>query len=489
MMENEKNISLILKQPEESSNEVVISFATILKKVKKFGFTWIMIAVIMGMFVISGIILFGKQTTETDSVTALVSYSYSGIESGLAPDGSRLDVNKIKSPSVIEASLTNLDMSLSYVENVRSNISIKGIIPDDALDKISLYQSVYANGGNSALSAVESLLEIGYYPSYYVINFDYQKTPFDIETGKKVIDEVLNSYQEYFFQTYSFNESLGNAITVVDYEDYDYPQSVDVFNSTLDSLSEYVQKLDISDETNFRSNVTGYTFGDIYTAINTIKSSDLDSLSSYITINDVTNDKQQLLTYYEYKIDELNRELKVYQSKLDSISKSIDEYEKDTLLVFGENNSTNDEAYTQTSKKYDELIMQKIDAQDDVSKCKQNISYYNDRLDALNNNKVSKNIDIEYVEEQIDMVYEKIMNLIEITNDTSDEYYENVVFADAYNILVPATGEEPNIHMSSFGMPLIIVEGIIFVVFIAIVFITSIVEDYYKKKSSNTENE
>ena len=31
----------------------------------------------------------------------------------------------------------------------------------------------------------------------------------------------------------------------------------------------------------------------------------LDSLSSYIVINNVTNDKELLLTYYKYRIEEL----------------------------------------------------------------------------------------------------------------------------------------------------------------------------------------
>ena len=81
---------------------------------------------------------------------------------GLAPDGNEFDVNKIKSPNIIESALTNIDEPLSYVENVRRNISIKGVIPSDALDKISLYQSVYSKGGSAALDAVNSLLEIGY---------------------------------------------------------------------------------------------------------------------------------------------------------------------------------------------------------------------------------------------------------------------------------------------------------------------------------------
>lgn len=100
--------------------------------------------------------------------------------------------------------MTNIDEPLSYVENVRRNISIKGVIPSDALDKISLYQSVYSKGGSAALDAVNSLLEIGYYPSYYIITFDYNLAGIDLNKGKKILDGILDSYQDYFFKTYGF---------------------------------------------------------------------------------------------------------------------------------------------------------------------------------------------------------------------------------------------------------------------------------------------
>lgn len=482
-MDNEKNISVTLKQEENTSDEVVISFETIFKQLKKYLFIWIVISVFVGTIISGGILAF-KRNVSTSQITALVGFNYPGIESGLDPDGNQFDVNKIKSPNIIESALTNIDESLSYVENVRRNISIKGVIPNDALDKISLYQSVYSKGGSAALDAVNSLLEIGYYPSYYVITFDYNTAGIDLNKGKKILDGILNSYQDYFFKTYSFNKSLGNSVVAVDYKDYDYPAAVDVFNSTLDELDLYIQKLQRNDTTNFRSNVTGYSFDDLRATISTIKSADLSSLSSYITINNVTNDKEQLITYYEYRIEQLERELKVNESRLKSITTSIDEYEKDKLLVFGMGDETTETSYTQASEKYDKLIEEKLEVQDSVSRSKQNISYVNDRLSALKENTSNKTENVENVEQRLEEVYNKILNVIDITNTTSDEYYENIVFAEAYNILVPATGNEPKVEIGNFVLPLLICEGLIFVVFIAIIIFSSISIDR-KNRNNN----
>ena len=45
--------------------------------------------------VITGGVLAFKRNTSTSKITALVGFNYSGIESGLAPDGNEFDVNKI----------------------------------------------------------------------------------------------------------------------------------------------------------------------------------------------------------------------------------------------------------------------------------------------------------------------------------------------------------------------------------------------------------
>lgn len=487
-MSEEKNISLILKQPEDESETVTISFGSIFRQMKRYLLVWIVLASVLAMLTTSFVFLFSGRIV-TSSITALVSFNYSGIESGKAPDGSTFDVNKIKSPNVIENALDDVGESSSLSENIRSNISIKGIIPDDALDKISLYQSVYSQGGSAALDAVNSLLAIGYYPSYYVINFDYAAAGITIDDGKKILDRILENYQDYFFRTYGYNEALGSSVVAVDYKDYDYPEAVDVFDSTLDSLKQYVQKLSNDDTTNFRSNETGYTFSDLLTTIDTVKSADLDALSSYITINNITNDKEMLLTYYQYRIEEMERERKVSQSELDSVTNSINEYEKDTLLVFGNGNGAEngETTYQQASEKYDELINQKIEIQDSVSRCSQRIEYYKDRISAMNENSGTVKVDSEEVEKELSSLYDKIKDLIDVTNKTADEYYETVTFANAYNILVPATGNAPQVTAGGLAMPILIIEAVLFVVYLGVSFIRAIVLDNRagkKKKES-----
>ena len=98
-----------------------------------------------------------------------------------------------------------------------------------------------------------------------------------------------------------------------------------------------------------------------------------------------------------------------------SITDSIDAYEKDKLLIFGMNDENTENSYTQASKKYDDLIEEKLEVQDSVSRSKQNISYVKDRLSALKENNSKKSEDIENVEQRLEEIYNKILNIIDIT--------------------------------------------------------------------------
>lgn len=481
--DNEKNVNLILTQNNEEDNSITISFSTIFKQFKKILSLWLVLAIVGGLITASVSIFFNK-TMKTDNITSLVSFNYQGADQGLDPNGNEFDVNKIKSPSVIETALSVLDIPLVNVETIRRNIEINGVIPSDALDEMSLYYKIYSSGGSAGLEAVNSMLQIGENPTYYIINFDNNAAGFDIETGKKIIDEILIAYQEYFFTLYGYNEALGSSVAIVDYKEYDYPAAVDIFKKIYDDLDDYVRRLQSNDTEEFRSTKTGYSFDDIRRSINILRTADLDSLSSYITINNITNDKEQLLTYYNYRIEELEREEKVLSAELDSLTNSINSYEKDELLIFGEAADMSDKNYSQASEKYDELIEQKVSVQQQHAAKKQEIEYYNSRIKTFENNTNKNNADIEYVDKAFADLYEKTKELIDITTQTSDEYYENVVFANAFNILVPSSGSVDEVTLGNSVMHVLIVEAVIFIVLLGYAIISAIIIDAKRKKSA-----
>lgn len=67
-----------------------------------------LIAVIAAGAVFGGAMLLSNS--KATPLTAMVGFTYDGIEKGLDPNGNEFDANTLKSPSIIESTLTDLGM-------------------------------------------------------------------------------------------------------------------------------------------------------------------------------------------------------------------------------------------------------------------------------------------------------------------------------------------------------------------------------------------
>ncbi|MBQ8724885.1 MAG: lipopolysaccharide biosynthesis protein, partial [Oscillospiraceae bacterium] len=239
-------VNIVLKKEESNEESIVIPFREMLRGLKRFAVLWVAAAVLLALLVSTGIALFSHQLSSAP--VALIGFDYDGIQWGKAPDGGDFDINSIKSPVVIEKALTSLGYSTNYVESVRKAISIDGIMPDEAIDKITVYRSAYEKTGN--LQAADAMLGVDYNCTQYLVTFNFDKTPFGDDEAAQVINTVLDCYSDYFFETYSSNETIGNAGLAVDYTEYDYLISVDNYSDVLNTLRSTVDGLKYTD---FRS--------------------------------------------------------------------------------------------------------------------------------------------------------------------------------------------------------------------------------------------
>ncbi len=487
-MENEKTeknesfLNVTLKNSEEEKEDIIISFSGIIKQLKRFLLIWLAVAILAGVLIPTGYAVFASDQLKV--LNAVISFNYDGIESGKDPNGRTFDVNTLKNPAVIEKALTDLGEDMEQLENIRQGIIIEGIRPTDAIDKITMYQSIYQQGN---LTAGEKMLEVKIYPTQFIVTFNYSATDYKGTRAVEVFNTILTSYSEYFFDTYGFNKALGSAVTTLDYNDYDYAQAVDVFDSTLSTLQDYVNGLSSSDSTRFRASSTGNTFADLSESIGTLREVDLDVISSYINIHTITKDKETLLAYYDYRVEQLNRQKKIAEDELKTVTEAIADYEKDTIIIYGDKQDTSQ--YTQASAEYDNLINRKISAQKTVSTAAQRIDMYQKRITELNKNKTSASKEkIERVEADLQTLSEKINVLLQKVNDTANEYYETVYLSNSYNILVPASSSALHTAKSIIKAamePVLIVEALFFVIYFAAAFISALIADNRKKNKNN----
>ena len=493
--ENEKNISVTLVTPDDSEkNSIVISFAEMWEYAKKFFALWLSLAIVAA-FVSVGIAYAFQKSFYLGDATALIGLNYDGINKGLDPNGNKLDITKIKSPSVIESALTNLDMNTEESDIIRQNLNITGVVPEDAMNEMTMYYDVFSNGSNSALQAAQSILDSKFYSSKYLVTFNYFKAGFSFEEGKEILNEVLNSYRSYFFETYNYNVALGSSVSVVDYTTYDYAEAVNIFSNSLDSVTDYLNNIKQSDTSSFRSSVTGYSFDDLLAEASLIKNNDLDRSSSYITINNITkNDKDSMISYYKYLVEQLERKKAVSVSTLNSINDSISSYEKDPLImVVGSDSESSTEEDGKTvsqniNKAYDDLVSQKIDTQKTISSYSKNIRYYNSIISAFNKSRTSSKEEIAKAEDYLSVLNDRLQKLIDNTNKTAEEYYSNVAFANTFKVLVPASGSQKEVVTSNMKMPVLMSEALLFVAYIGIIVVGSIVSANKKKKENTADN-
>lgn len=484
---DERNLNITISNPEEDEDKVIISFGTLFKKLKKYFMIWFLAAVILVG------VAFGYAAIITNvkkpPLTAIISFSYSGIEKGLDPAGKKFDVYSIKTPSVIEKSLTELDVDLTYLEKIREGITIHGQLPKDVRTRLTIYDDVLNTNGS--VQAAEKILETSYFPTQYTVYFDYSKIGLSDDDAVEVFNRILDNYDNFFYEQYGYNESLGSSMTAISYTDYDYAEAVDVFNNNLTSMKRYIRQLSNEDNTRFRSSVTGYTFDDLYAAIDTVQSLDLDRISSYVTVNNITKDKDRTIAYYEYRIKALTRQRDQYEEQLEALEKSIEQYEKDQIIVFGSSEDTSTQS-SLASEQYDKMFGQKTDISANLASTKQLINFYKDRLQDMKGKTTSTGKMVETVEADLEALSVKVSNLVDLVCDTSEDYYKNVTFKNAYNVLVPATSVSVAIVgriVDNAKMPIVILEALAVAFYLAFAFIKAFLADNRKKKIEEAEDE
>ena len=488
MTENDqKYLNITLKNDEQRDNEeVVISLSAIIRKLKKYFVAWFLVAVLIGGTLLGASI--AMTTTSVTPVKALVSFSYDGIEKGKNPDGTDFKPETLKNPSVVEKALSECGLNKDLLETVRQDIVIEGIYPDNVIDRLTGYRTIFdqATSNASALTAAREIMDTSWTSTQYRVSFKYKEAGIGRTDAVQLINSILEHYKEYFYSKYGVNNALGVSLGATDYKDYDYAEAVDVFSTTLTSLNRYVNTLASEDKTKFRSSVTGYTFADLSAAIKNVQNLDLAIISSYLTVNNITKDKERVAAYYNNRIEELKRQQTVYEKELATIEDAIASYTKDQVIIFGGDNGNINTQSSIASDQYDRMIRQRIDVTSELANAVERVSYYEERLEALRKPVIGSQDKTERIEEDLQKVDTKTKELINLVEDTAKDYYENVSLANAYNVLVPAnsnTMTSISTGVKNVLFPLVGIEMLAMMIYIGVSFVQAIIEETKKRKA------
>ncbi len=484
-MKNKKNTASAKPALNQEEN-IGFSLSSILRNLKKYFLPWLILAVLVAGFSIGKNLIF---SADAEALTATISFNYNGIEEGLDPNGCEFDTDVVKNDQVVSDALSALGLSDDLRETVQNSIHIDGIVSSAAIEKITQYSSIYSS---STSSWIETMHDTAYHPTQYRVSFNYSKTGLSGEQAAELINKILENYQNYFFETYGYSESVSNSVLAVNSDDYDYLIVLDMYNSTLKSLESYINRMAAADTSQFRSDLTGYSFADLADAIGLIRSVDIDTLTSYVLNNGVISNKEMMVSYYTYRIDDMTRSKANAEERMNAIQDSIDMYQKDAVLIYN-NTEFSSASVTSTSGTYDALISQKIEFQSRVSYYDEMLQNYKDRLAAINQTKSSvTDAEKKYVDERIQVLEQKIVELTDNVKATADDYYENEKFTNAYSIITPASYSFTQYFKSVIdeSMRLIIILELTLLtvyLFISIVACSSIWQNFKKKRLAKSK--
>jgi len=363
--------------------------------------------------------------------SAVVNFSFDGLDEGKDPSGGLFDVTKMKSTVVINDALEELGWTDKNVEEIRANLKIEGVIPDSVKQQIAVINTV----AEDAVEYYTTIGDINYFPSQYTVTLHRCKG-MDGGENRELLDAILLSYRKYFMDSYAGMTALGFATEVLDVSSYDYMQASDVIKNELGVIEDYVEAK-AGEAPNFRASCTGLTFSDLASSIKTVRRLDLSNFISFVQTNNLTKDAGVQIDYYNYQIKEYNLEIQELQAQRSNVERTIESYEKNPVIVMSSQETVTETA--QTDEYYNGLLQKKLDLNKQISELNTALNEAYDMVNALNASEQSFNEeDYAYADSLLDGLVATVESWGELVRQTTEEYFEAELYADAYRVTIPA---------------------------------------------------
>lgn len=453
-VDKNQKVELIIKQDDVQEEEGIDLKELILKiiKGKKVIAFITLLAFVVSTIGLGVYTLVGKEDKGVASL--IVAFNYDGIDKGLDPMGKTFDPSEMKYAEIIDKTIQSLNLQEKNltVEDIRSNISIDGIVPQDVMERILIINKM----AEKDPSRLQELNDLEYHPVQYRLSLTVEKSwKLSQSEAKEILNSIIENYKEYFIAKYADTSALSTAVTKIDFERYDYPEYAMLAESQLQVIRSYLEAK-ATKAPDFRSKETQMTFGDILSQLEILESIDLNSIQALINSFVLTKDSDKLIATYENRILKLQLDVAKNEQQAKSLREQADTYKKDSnIMIMGDGTGTT-VPMTEPSQTYDKLVEQVAAKTVAATSMKSDIDYYTQLVKRLRNNAISiENADgttttttgitpankekySKQVESQITTLSEEIDDLINLTIKTTEEYFQTEVFKDGVKVSVPA---------------------------------------------------
>ena len=371
-----------------------------------------------------------------------------------APDGKELDLNQITSAFVLQNALNDLTLSQPInLSNLRSNIGIQRILTEDSKRQQEILNTMMENKSADAYQQMADMENE--YTNTFIVSLtngfgnEDAGTKMELKDDelKLLLDQILIEYNGYLVKTYQDAKLPEDAISVIDMEELDIPESVDQFRTALRNLYTYCdeQTDDIKD---YRSWQTGYSLNDLMLNLQLIQEVDVEYLYSYVFANGIARDRDEVIDNYKYNLLVAQTELAEINNNIEAVKVLLDNYKNDEILVSSPDSESMQTAVTNTSY-YNNLILQQADNQKQAATKEQEITEIQTRIESLVSARdIVTQAETNEAEEELIHLAEKCQGI----NEQVRNHMEEVFASSFYNTLAEhsvALGKNPSFLVAS----------------------------------------
>ena len=254
-------------------------------------------------------VYFYANSKQVYTATTVLRYANGAISEGMTPNGQKLDVSEIYSAAVIKGAIEDLGLNTS-VDEVRSNIKVKEIIPEDE----ELRKETALSKGD----------EYSYFPTDYIITYEVGSDK-SARYASNMLNAVIESYYRYYSEKYVDQLILPNNASNISSNDYDYIESAEIIEQTAKDIDNYLMQKRAS-YPDFRASATGYSFADLENIYNHIINTNVPNLYAGILQNKNTKNNDLLLKKQNNYIAALEIDILNNTQKAESLKALIDNY-------------------------------------------------------------------------------------------------------------------------------------------------------------------
>ena len=261
--------------------------------------------------VLSVLINISLTKERTYSASAVINYNYESAEQGKTPIDTDLDVNEIKSSSIMSKVIDRLSLSDGYsADKLSSRVTVTEV-PDP--DKEAQKEAKLKEGEDYT-----------YVPTTYIVEFTATNSE-GREFAQTMLDEILDTYFSVFGENYINVDHISNNIDKIYDNDYDYIQMAEQIDDTIEQTINTLYDRD-SAYPYYRSTETGTSFGALIDEFTFIKDVTLKDLFSKIYRYQITKSKSLLNADYNTRIDNNAISGSNERAMFDDVEEVIDAY-------------------------------------------------------------------------------------------------------------------------------------------------------------------